>query len=98
MSSYSTVVTRKGQVTIPAEIRRSLGLKQGDRVRFVHDNGKVTVEPIGSVVERTAGSLAKYRREPALAIAEEKAAFERAVAEEVMQSLEREAAMYRGES
>ena len=94
MSSYSTVVTRKGQVTIPVEIRRSLGLKEGDRVRFVQNDGRVTLEPIGSVVDRTAGIFAKYRRERALTIAEERAAFERAVAEEVVESMKREAATY----
>lgn len=100
MASYgsSGVITRKGQVTIPAEIRRSLGLKQGDRVNFVQDNGHITIEPLGSVVARTAGVFAKYRRVPPLTIAEEKAAFAQAVADEVAESLEREAAMYREES
>jgi len=99
MSSYSTVVTRKGQVTIPVEIRRSLGLKEGDRVRFIQENGRVTLEPIGSVVEQTAGVFAKYRRPgPPPTIQELKDAFEQAVADEVAQSLEREAAMSRGES
>jgi AbrB family looped-hinge helix DNA binding protein len=100
MAKYagSGVITRKGQVTIPAEIRRSLGLKEGDRVSFTQDNGHITIEPLGSVVERTAGVFAKYRRVPPLTIAEEKAAFAQAVADEVAESLEREAAMYREES
>ncbi|MGH2469987.1 MAG: AbrB/MazE/SpoVT family DNA-binding domain-containing protein, partial [Chloroflexota bacterium] len=29
-----TVVTRKGQVTVPSAIRHALGLKQGDKVAF----------------------------------------------------------------
>ena len=62
IDTYPGVVTRKGQVTIPAEIRRSLGLKQGDRITFVHENGRVTLEPVGDVVERTAAIGAKYRR------------------------------------
>ena len=99
MGSYSTVITRKGQVTIPAEIRRSLGLKQGDRVEFIHENGKVRLEPIGSVVERTAGIFAEYRRPgPPPTFKELREAFERGVAEEVAESLKREAAAYREES
>ena len=37
MKELLTVVTRKGQVTIPAELRRALNLKEGDRVAFVRD-------------------------------------------------------------
>lgn len=32
--TYSTTLTSKGQITIPVEIRRSLGLKTGESVRF----------------------------------------------------------------
>ena len=34
-------VTSKGQITIPAEIRRKMGLKTGDKVLFVEDGDKV---------------------------------------------------------
>jgi AbrB family looped-hinge helix DNA binding protein len=34
-------VTSKGQVTIPVEIRRKLGIKNGDKILFVEDAGKV---------------------------------------------------------
>lgn len=99
MASYggSGVITRKGQVTIPAEIRRSLGLKEGDRVNFVQENGRITIEPLGSVVERTAGVFAKYRRPgPPPTIEEMKEAFAQGVAEEVAESLRREAADRQG--
>jgi AbrB family looped-hinge helix DNA binding protein len=32
MKEQYTVVTRKGQITVPAEIRKALGLHIGDRV------------------------------------------------------------------
>ena len=35
----SSTVTLKGQVTIPADLRRRLGLSRGDRVDFVLENG-----------------------------------------------------------
>lgn len=35
----SAAVTSKGQITIPVEVRRKLGLKPGDRVRFVEGEG-----------------------------------------------------------
>ena len=35
---YATV-TSKGQVTIPVEVRRRLGVKAGDKLRFESQNG-----------------------------------------------------------
>jgi AbrB family looped-hinge helix DNA binding protein len=39
------VITRKGQITLPAEIRRALGLKQGDVVTFELEENVVKVVP-----------------------------------------------------
>ena len=36
-------VTSKGQVTIPVEIRRKLGLKNGDKVLFIEEEGRVYI-------------------------------------------------------
>ncbi len=38
-------VTSKGQVTIPIEIRRRLGLEQGDTVDFVVEDGVTYLQP-----------------------------------------------------
>jgi AbrB family looped-hinge helix DNA binding protein len=45
MSELLSVVTRKGQVTLPAEIRRRWGLKQGDIVTFTVTDDQVQVSP-----------------------------------------------------
>ena len=42
---YSTTLTQKGQVTIPVEIRRSLGLKTGQKVAFVTKGDDVVIKP-----------------------------------------------------
>ena len=34
-------VTSKGQVTIPIEIRKKLGIKNGDKVLFMEESGRV---------------------------------------------------------
>ena len=34
-------VTSKGQVTIPVEIRKKLGIKNGDKVLFMEEAGRV---------------------------------------------------------
>ena len=37
-------VTSKGQITIPADIRKRLRLKPGDKVLFLEDEGRVMIE------------------------------------------------------
>lgn len=43
-----STVTSKGQVTIPAEIRRRLHIQEGDRVEFVQTNGTIGIVPVQS--------------------------------------------------
>jgi AbrB family looped-hinge helix DNA binding protein len=39
--SFRAKVTSKGQITVPAEIRKSLGLKTGDHLRFEQQEGGI---------------------------------------------------------
>jgi len=50
-------VTSKGQVTIPREIRRRLGVRAGDKLEFEEDAKGVRVKAVrdGSVFEKYAG-------------------------------------------
>ncbi len=57
MGSNSSVVTRKGQVTIPADIRRELDIKEGDRLIFQRRNGTIELLTVDEILRRTAGSL-----------------------------------------
>ena len=41
----SSKLNSKGQVTLPREVRTRLGLKQGDRVEFVFEEGRTTIRP-----------------------------------------------------
>jgi antitoxin PrlF len=36
-------ITSKGQITIPVDIRRKLGVKEGDKVLFVEEAGKIFI-------------------------------------------------------
>ncbi|MFB0563794.1 MAG: AbrB/MazE/SpoVT family DNA-binding domain-containing protein [Candidatus Lokiarchaeia archaeon] len=51
-------VTRNYQITIPEEIRKKKGIREGDRViAWLDDDGKIIIEKIeGSVVDETFGS------------------------------------------
>jgi AbrB family looped-hinge helix DNA binding protein len=37
-------ITSKGQITIPIQIRRKLNLKDGDKVIFIEQNGRIIIE------------------------------------------------------
>jgi len=36
-------ISSKGQITIPIEIRKKLGVKEGDKVLFVEENGNILI-------------------------------------------------------
>lgn len=36
-------VTSKGQITIPIEIRKKLGIKNGDKILFMEEGGRIYV-------------------------------------------------------
>ena len=44
MSRFSTM-TSKGQLTVPLEIRKRLGLQTGDRVEFIVEEGRTVIKP-----------------------------------------------------
>lgn len=40
---FSSTITAKGQTTIPARIRKKLGLKPGDRILYLEEEGRVRI-------------------------------------------------------
>lgn len=45
--TVEATVTSKGQVTLPSELRRHLGIQRGSRIRFsIPASGAVKVEPV----------------------------------------------------
>lgn len=61
MKELLASVTSKGQVTIPAEVRRLLGVEPHDKVAFIVEEDQVRLTRRGSVVEQTAGALKSDR-------------------------------------
>lgn len=47
--TYTSVVSSKGQVTIPEEIRTRLGLREGDRLEFVADRDRAVIRTARTV-------------------------------------------------
>jgi AbrB family looped-hinge helix DNA binding protein len=66
MQERFTVVTRKGQITIPAEVRKALGIVEGDTVAVsLPEPGaqQVRLRAVRSVAEQTFG-IVKPRKRP----------------------------------
>lgn len=52
---HTSTITSKGQVTIPAEMRKRLGLKAGDQVGFISDDEGIRVVPREHRIEAAFG-------------------------------------------
>lgn len=63
MKESLATVTAKGQVTIPAEVRKALGLSAGDKVAFIFDQGELKIEPSSSTLRLGFGAV-KPRKKP----------------------------------
>ena len=61
MSQYQVTITRGGQVTLPARLRRKLGLKLGGKVVFREAGQTVVVEPPRFTLDEVAGSIKAKR-------------------------------------
>ncbi len=46
MKVETSVVTTKGQLVIPARLRRRYGIKKGTLVTFIEDDGRIIVQPV----------------------------------------------------
>ena len=61
--AYEAVVTRKGQVTVPKEIRRHLRLGAGQTLRFsLDDSDRVVMTPTYKSLSELVGVLPKPKR------------------------------------
>ncbi len=43
---HTSVVTVKGQIVVPAKIRRKFGIKKGTTVAFIEQHGKLLIQPL----------------------------------------------------
>lgn len=47
-------ITTRGQITIPSEIRKKLGVKDGDKIVFLEENGRIIVANAAMLALKTA--------------------------------------------
>jgi AbrB family looped-hinge helix DNA binding protein len=46
MKAETSVVTTKGQLVIPARLRRRFGIKKGTTISFLEEGGRIVVQPV----------------------------------------------------
>lgn len=64
----SSVISSKGQIVIPANLRKRYGLKEGTTVTFQEDRGRLVLEPSNyAAIYALQGSLADFPLEEELA-------------------------------
>lgn len=67
-------VTSKGQVTIPVEVRRAIGIHPGDAIDFVREGERFTLRRIANVAAEELAHQMGYQNAEALAVAVEEGA------------------------
>lgn len=68
-----SVVTAKGQIVIPAKLRRKLGIKKGTPVSICERKGEIVVRPITDEYIRSLFGIARDWGDLLGALREEKA-------------------------
>jgi antitoxin PrlF len=57
-------ISSKGQVTIPADVRRRLGVKAGDKIDYVVEDGVITIRPVREENNPFAEFIGALGRQP----------------------------------
>lgn len=61
MGMTEVSVTRKGQITIPADIRRKFNIEEGMKVEVVEEEGKIVIRRITSIFDLAGSGSIKGR-------------------------------------
>ncbi|HVC31946.1 MAG TPA: type II toxin-antitoxin system PrlF family antitoxin [Chloroflexota bacterium] len=62
MKEILATITERGQVTVPAEVRRILGVKPREKIAFAIENGQVRLVPASFTLESAYGSVKPLKR------------------------------------
>jgi len=57
LEEVSSKLSSQNQITVPSKIRSTLGLKPGDTVVFVEDEGKVIVRNLKDLIAEVAATF-----------------------------------------
>jgi AbrB family looped-hinge helix DNA binding protein len=66
MTLRRAVVNAKGQVTIPAELRKRLGIKQGTCINWIEEKGRLVLISTENLLDEIQGFLKPGPGEPSV--------------------------------
>jgi AbrB family looped-hinge helix DNA binding protein len=67
MSTYRTVISSKGQVVIPAQLREQFGLEKGTPATWTEEKGRLILTPITErLLDEIQGFLKRLPGEPSV--------------------------------
>jgi AbrB family looped-hinge helix DNA binding protein len=67
MTAYRTVISSRGQVVIPMELRQQLGLEKGTRATWSEDRGRLVLTPMTEKrIDEIMGFLKPAPGEPSM--------------------------------
>ena len=53
----STKIGRRGQITLPKEVRRKIHVEEGDQITFIIDGERVIIKPVTQTLLDLRGSV-----------------------------------------
>ncbi|MDP3988384.1 MAG: AbrB/MazE/SpoVT family DNA-binding domain-containing protein [Candidatus Levybacteria bacterium] len=65
-----SAMQEKGQVTIPADIRKKLGLKKGDLIGFMETDEGIVITPLETVTTDSLDKIGKILKDKGITLQE----------------------------
>jgi AbrB family looped-hinge helix DNA binding protein len=59
MTSNESVVTRKGQITIPIKLRRKFAIEESSKVEVIKEEGKIIIKKCTSIFDLAGSGVGK---------------------------------------
>jgi AbrB family looped-hinge helix DNA binding protein len=59
MTASESVVTRKGQITIPVKLRKKFGIEESSKVEIVEEEGKIVIKKRPSIFDLAGSGAGK---------------------------------------
>lgn len=82
--TYTVSITSQGQISIPAKLRRKLGLDKNKKAFVSEEKGKLIVEPVKDLLELKGSLKTKIKATPR----QIREAFEEYLAQEAVKGLQ----------
>jgi AbrB family looped-hinge helix DNA binding protein len=60
LEDVSSKLSNQNQITVPGKIRNALGLKPGDRIVFIEDEGKITVRNLKDLINEVSETFKDF--------------------------------------